>query len=78
MSAQTDTVERVFALFNELPGDQEARRDHPALAELMALMDPDVLFVAPAGRPDASWSGAIVQIQAFFDHESARREFDGV
>jgi ketosteroid isomerase-like protein len=142
MSAQIDTVKRVLELFNELPGDQEARRTHPALAELLALLDPDVQFVAPAGQPDRSWDGrggreamlegwddwfsaweeqraelheiaergphvlaltndrfrgrdgieiqmkggsiytfrggTIVRIQAFFEHEGARREFDAL
>jgi ketosteroid isomerase-like protein len=57
MSAHTDTVKRVLALFNQLPGDQQARREHPALAELLALLDPGVEFVAPAGQPDRSWDG---------------------
>jgi|SRR5688572_10114382 ketosteroid isomerase-like protein len=142
MSAQTDTVKRVLALFNQLPGDQEARHAHPALAELLELFDPDVLFVGPAAQPDSSWAGRagldamiegwddwfsaweeqrtnlvemiergtrvlaltmdrfrgrdgieiemkggsiyefkegkIVLIQAFFDHESARQQFDAV
>jgi len=142
MSAQTDTVRRVLALFNELPADEKARREHPALAQLLALMDPEVQFVGPAGQPDRSWEGragregmvegwddwfsaweeqrtrvleitergrqvlaltvdsfrgrdgiqiemkggslytfrdgVIVQIQAFFDQEDARRAFDAV
>ena len=57
MSAQVDTVKRVLELFNQLPGDEDARHRHPALAELLALLDPEIEFVAPAGRPDASWSG---------------------
>jgi len=57
MSAQTDTVRRVLALFNELPADEKARREHPALAQLLALMDPEVQFVGPAGQPDRSWEG---------------------
>ena len=57
MSAQVDTVKRVYELFNELPGDEQSRRAHPALAELLGLFDPGIEFVAPTGQPDASWSG---------------------
>jgi ketosteroid isomerase-like protein len=142
MSAQIDTVERVYELFNELPAGQDARRDHPALTELLQLFDPGIEFVAPAAQPDRSWSGRtgrdamsegwddwftaweeqrshprqilergthvlaltddrfrgrdriqvelkggaiytfrdglFVRIQAFFDQDSARREFDAV
>ena len=142
MSSQIDTVTRVLALCNQLPGDQETRREHPALGELLALLDPEVHFVGPAAQPDSSWVGrtgrdamvegwddwfsaweeqrtqlleimergsrvlaltndrfrgrdgieiemkgggiytfrdaTIVRIQTFFDHESARREFDAL
>jgi ketosteroid isomerase-like protein len=142
MSSHVDTVKRLLELFNQLPADQHARRDHPALAEVIALLDPDVLFVAPAAQPDSSWDGragrdamlegwddwfsaweeqraqlveitergphvlaltndrfrgrdgieiemkgggiysfrdrAIVRIQTFFEHESARRAFDAL
>jgi ketosteroid isomerase-like protein len=57
MSSQIDTVKRVLDLFNQLPSEQDARREHPALVELLALMDPAVHFVAPVGQPDASWDG---------------------
>jgi ketosteroid isomerase-like protein len=57
MSAQVDTVKRVYELFNELPGSQEARRNHPALGSLLELFDPDIEFVPPTSQPDRSWSG---------------------
>jgi hypothetical protein len=67
MNAQTDTVRRVLALFNELPADQKARGEHPALAQLLA---PGSLYTFR--------DGVIVQIQAFFDQEDARRAVDAV
>jgi ketosteroid isomerase-like protein len=56
-SPRIATVKRLLTLFNQLPNDKEARHEHPALAELLALLDPAVQFVAPAGQPDRSWDG---------------------
>ena len=49
MSAQVDTVKRVYELFNQLPGDEQSRRAHPALAELLELFDPGIDSLPPRG-----------------------------
>jgi ketosteroid isomerase-like protein len=53
-SQRIATVERVFELFNRLPGDPVARRASPETDELLGLFHEDVVFTQPALQPEGA------------------------
>jgi ketosteroid isomerase-like protein len=62
------TVERVFELFNRLPGDPVARRASPETDRLLGLFDEDVVFTQPAMQPEGA--------QYFKGREQLRESWD--
>jgi ketosteroid isomerase-like protein len=68
MSAQIETVKRVYELFNRLPTNEAERRANPETDELLGLFDNQVEFTQPAAQPEGS--------QVFVGRKQLRESWD--